>query len=64
MSGAHSIIHTTNILALSTGLPLIVEIIDTAERIDAFLPVRTGMVTEGLITVEDVYVFKHAARKD
>ena len=61
--GANSRIHTTSILNLSTDLPLVVEIVDSAEKIDALLPLLDEMVTEGLITVEPVHVYKyvHAA---
>ncbi|HXI10176.1 MAG TPA: DUF190 domain-containing protein, partial [Thermodesulfobacteriota bacterium] len=54
--GAHSRIHTAKILRLSEDLPLIVEIIDKPERIEAFLPGLDKMVEEGLITVEKVRV--------
>jgi len=54
--GAHSRVHTTKLLALSTDLPIVVEIIDTAEKIDAFLPVVDEAIQEGLATVEDVHI--------
>ncbi|MBI5588751.1 MAG: DUF190 domain-containing protein [Deltaproteobacteria bacterium] len=54
--GAHSRIHTAKILRLSEDLPLIVEIVDKPERIEAFLPDLDRMVGEGLITVEKVRV--------
>jgi PII-like signaling protein len=57
--GANSRIHTTSILNLSTDLPLVVEIVDSAERIDALLPLLDEMVTEGMITVEPVHVYKY-----
>ena len=57
--GANSRIHTSSILRLSEDLPVIVEIIDTAERVELFLPLLDEMVTEGLITVEDCEVFKY-----
>ncbi len=50
--GAHSRIHTSKLLALSQDLPIIVEIIDTRERIEAFLPDLEKMVGDGLITLE------------
>ncbi|MGQ9692542.1 MAG: DUF190 domain-containing protein, partial [Thermaceae bacterium] len=49
--GAHSRIHTAKILQLSEDLPVMVEIVDTPEKIEAFLPVLDGMVQEGLVTV-------------
>jgi PII-like signaling protein len=54
--GRRSVIHTTNILRLSTDLPIIVEIVDTAEKIEAFLPALDEMVQEGMITVEKAHI--------
>ncbi len=50
--GAHSRIHTSRILRLSEDLPIVVEIVDSEEKIQAFLPVLDEMVSEGLATVE------------
>jgi PII-like signaling protein len=52
--GAKSLLHTTKILRLSTDLPVVVEIVDTKEKIEAFLPVLDEAVREGLATVEPV----------
>jgi uncharacterized protein len=57
--GAHSRIHTARILRLSEDLPIVVEIIDRPNRIDLLLPILDEMVTEGLITVENVHVLKY-----
>jgi uncharacterized protein len=54
--GAHSRIHTAKILRLSTDLPIVVEIVDTEERIESFLPLIDDVITEGLATVERVEV--------
>lgn len=54
--GAHSKIHTAKILMLSEELPLIVEIVDTKEKIEAFLPVVDAALSEGLATLEDVRI--------
>lgn len=54
--GAHSRIHTAKILRLSTDLPIVVEIVDTKEKIDGFLPVIDGAISEGLATVEKVEI--------
>ncbi len=59
--GAHSRIHTTRILRLSEDLPIVIEIVDTAEKIQAFLPVLDGMVDEGLATVEKATVIFYRA---
>jgi PII-like signaling protein len=50
--GAASRIHTSNILRLSLDLPIIVEIVDNPEHIEAFLPVVDAAVKEGLVTLE------------
>ena len=50
--GAHSRIHTAKLLELSQDLPIIVEIVDAADRIEAFMPDLESMVGDGLITLE------------
>ena len=52
--GAHSRIHTTKILRLSEDLPIIIEIVDTLEKIDNFMPIVDNAITEGLATIEKV----------
>jgi PII-like signaling protein len=52
--GAASRLHTAKILRLSTDLPVVVEIVDTIEKIESFLPIVDDAVTEGLATVEKV----------
>ncbi len=54
--GARSRVHTARILDLSTDLPIVVEIVDTLENIDAFLPIIDGAITDGLATVEKVQI--------
>ena len=54
--GAHSRLHTAKILRLSEDLPIVVEIVDLAEKIEAFLPTVDGAIAEGLATVEKVDV--------
>lgn len=54
--GAHSRLHTAKILRLSSDLPIVVEIVDTEEKIEAFLPVVDGAIREGLATLERVEV--------
>ena len=54
--GAHSRIHTSNILRLSEDLPIVVEIVDHAERIDRFLPLLDEMVEEGMMTLEAAHI--------
>ena len=50
--GAHSRIHTAKLLELSQDLPIIVEIVDAPEKIEAFIPDLEQMVGDGLITLE------------
>jgi len=57
--GRSSHIHTTKILRLSQDLPVIVEIVDSQERIDAFLPVLDTMMSSGLVTIERVQVIQY-----
>ena len=52
-------LHTTKILRLSEDLPLVVEIVDTPEKIDKFLPVLDQMMTSGLVTIEKVQVLQY-----
>lgn len=59
--GAHSRLHTAKILRLSEDLPIVIEIVDSKESIDAFLPHIEEMVTEGLVTLEKVRVIKYRA---
>ena len=60
--GAHSRIHTTKIEVLSFDLPVVIEVVDTPEKIDAILDVIYPMVREGLMTVEDVQIVKYTHR--
>jgi PII-like signaling protein len=60
--GRSSHIHTTRILSLSEDLPAAVIIVDTDERIRAFLPQVDELVSEGLVMVDQVEVIKYASR--
>ena len=59
--GKHSILHTAKILRLSEDLPMVVEIVDSAEKINAFLPVLDEMIKDGLVTLERVKVLHYKA---
>jgi uncharacterized protein len=61
--GQSSILHTTKILRLSQDLPVVVEIVDSQDRIDAFLPVLDGMMSSGLVTIEKVQVLQYGKAK-
>jgi hypothetical protein len=62
--GRHSQVHAAKLLELSTDLPIVIEIVDTEEKINAFLPVVDELVTEGLVTLEAVRILKYAAAAD
>ena len=63
--GAHSRLHTAKILRLSNDLPIVVEIVDTEEKIESFLPLIGAAIVEGLATVERVEVrFYRSGRSD
>ena len=57
--GHSSRIHTTKVLRLSQDLPMVVEIVDTEEKIAAFLPVLDTMMSSGLVTLEKVQVLRY-----
>jgi hypothetical protein len=59
--GAHSHLHTSRILRLSEDLPVVIEMVDTADRIDAVVPLLDEMVSEGLVTIEPVHVLTYRA---
>lgn len=60
--GAHSRIRTASIIRLSEDLPLIIEVVDNADKLEAILETIHPMVREGLITLEDVQVLKYTHR--
>jgi PII-like signaling protein len=60
--GASSRLHTTKILRLSEDLPLVIEIVDSEDKINSFLPTLDEMMTSGLITLEKVQVLQYGAK--
>jgi PII-like signaling protein len=62
--GAHSRIHTSKVLRLSEDLPVVVEIVDKEDRINAFLPELDKMISEGLVTMEKIRVitYRHGSQ--
>jgi PII-like signaling protein len=56
--GAHSRLHTAKILRLSEDLPVLIEIVDKEDKINAFLPVLDQMLGDGLVTLEKVRVIR------
>jgi PII-like signaling protein len=63
--GASSRIHTAKILRLSEDLPMVIEIVDEEEKINAFLPDLDDMIGEGLVTMEkvEVIVYRHNSQR-
>ena len=59
--GRHSILHTAKILRLSEDMPMLVEIVDSLEKIEKFLPVLDEMISDGLVTLEKVRVIHYRA---
>ena len=60
--GASSRLHTTKILRLSEDLPLVIEIVDAEDKINAFLPALDDMMSSGLVTLEKVQVLQYGAK--
>ena len=59
--GKHSILHTAKILRLSEDMPMIVEIVDSLENIEKFLPRLDELIKDGLVTIEKVRVIHYRA---
>jgi len=61
--GAHSIIHKDSILRLSEDLPVVIEVVDREEKINAILPRLDEMIDGGLITLEKVRVIRYRSHR-
>ena len=62
--GKSSLVHTAKILRLSADLPLVIEIVDSEEKIHAFLPALDKMISGGLVTLEKVKVLHYRSGED
>ncbi len=62
--GADSRIHTARILRLSEDLPIVIEIVDTPERIERVVPILDEMVGEGMLTLERVHIVSYRSSDD
>ena len=60
--GKSSRLHTASILRLSMDLPIVIEIVDSKEKIEAFLPVVDEMMGSGLVTMERAQVIRYRHR--
>jgi PII-like signaling protein len=61
--GASSRIHTSRLLSLSQDLPVVIVIVDSAEKVRAFLPQLDEIVGEGLVILDDVEVVRYVGRQ-
>src|SRR5258706_10194491 len=58
--GARSVLHTTQILRLSEDLPVLIEIVESHDRVEPLLAILDEMVSEGLVTMEKVRIVKYS----
>jgi uncharacterized protein len=58
--GKHGVLRTAKILRLSEDLPMVIEIVDSLEKIERFLPALDEMVSDGLVTIERVRVIQYS----
>ena len=61
--GAQSHLHSANILALSTDLPVVIEIVEKEENIERLLPYLDEFMVEGLVTKESIHVYRYQAKE-
>ena len=61
--GQSSRLHTAKVLRLSEDLPMVVELVDSEDKINAFLPLLDGMMGSGLVTIEKVKVLQYGAKR-
>jgi len=61
--GKNSILHTAKILRLSEDLPMVIEIVDSLEKIEAFLPALDGLIADGMVSLEPVKVIHYKGSK-
>ena len=61
--GRNSILHTAKILGLSEDLPMVVEIVDSLEKVEAFMPQLDEMIKDGLVTLEAVKVIQYKSSR-
>ena len=59
--GKNSVLHTAKILRLSEDLPIVIEIVDSLENIERFLPLLDEMIKDGLVTLETIEVIQYKA---
>jgi PII-like signaling protein len=62
--GASQHVHTTRLLSLSEDLPVVIVVVDDADRIERFALELDGLITEGLVVIDDVEVVRYVGRAD
>lgn len=62
--GAHRVYHTQKLLELSVDLPMVIEVVETQEKIDAIMPKVDVMIESGLVTLEKVTVIRYIQRPE
>ena len=66
--GASSVVHTAKLIEIAADLPIVIEIVDTEDQVNAFVPVVSGLLEEagrgGMITVEKAFVMYCKHRRD
>lgn len=61
--GQSSRLHTAKVLRLSEDLPIVIEIVDSEDKIDAFLPILDTMMGSGLVTIEKLRVLRYGIKE-
>ena len=61
--GRNSILHTAKILRLSEDLPMVIEIVDSLDKVKAFMPLLDEMIKDGLVTLEEVKVIHYKSSR-
>lgn len=61
--GAHSVMHSDKLLRFSADLPVVVEVVDTQEKIAAVMPRIDSMMAGGMITLESTHVIRYSHKK-
>lgn len=59
--GKNSTLHTAKILRLSEDLPIVIEIVDSLEAVENFLPILDQLIADGLVTLERIKVIHYRA---
>lgn len=58
--GSHSVVHAARVVDIAGDLPILIEVVDSEERIRGVIPLLDGMIGEGLVTIEAVEVYRYS----